>query len=665
MGALLALSNAHAQPKKNTPPSDMNKMMEEALKSSGMSKEEQEKVKAQLAEAQKMLGNSPGSGAMAATGGSSSLRIPPKKTQVLAKIPKLLSADQFTAYLKQLLADCKLKMKSQSVSAAEAALSTNAGSLADKANLAPMFLLQGKEEEAIYCAVSIANANPGDPLIQNNLAVILHQYGYAQKAIPILQYLNSKWKDPVILTSLGECYLTLGDTATARPLFIGAIRLDAKNTDALCGTALILDAGGKPSEAAAYIREALKAGYSLIADELVRKNNIKLKFDDIRQNVPEYFNAQKYKPTPSAKDFDEILPVAAQREALREKVEDLFKKYDAYKTANGAHKDNESVSQVTLRYAGFYSAVTGTGGILSRKAQLMLYTNMMDYLDFMSRYARDNYETLTFARTAYDDMEKEIDKMLKTEDLETAAEVCKRKKEILNNYLAKTYPFRDEQIGRTKYRLYDYVNQSLYWAAFLMNAEEYEEFRLGLLHDFFSQLSGYDNLQQLYPTPQNTAAMYCNGTELEYKKPKTDSLEAWDEDCPLKVEIPIVVAKAKMDCESWEIEGGEGLMGSLEKNYRTGEITIFVGLGAAFYEKGGIIKGVGGGVEGELKGGVFVKFGRDLSVIDCGDKAEVAISGGIGPIIGEAKATGILGMQSGGRLETEILGDKTVIWKTE
>jgi len=81
-------------------------------------------------------------------------------------------------------------------------------------------------------------------------------------------------------------------------------------------------------------------------------------------------------------------------------------------------------------------------------------------------------------------------------------------------------------------------------------------------------------------------------------------------------------------------------------------------LGLAEYAKG---FGVGG-VEAEIKAGSFVKIGKGHEVLDCGNKAEAGIEGGVGPFMTEVKATGTMGIESGINVETNTFGKETKIF---
>ncbi|MBO9661170.1 MAG: hypothetical protein J7527_20265, partial [Chitinophagaceae bacterium] len=306
--------------------------------------------------------------------------------------------------------------------------------------------------------------------------------------------------------------------------------------------------------------------------------------------------------------------------------------------------------------------ITGSGGPIVGKARMMFEAATRESAEFMGgRYLEETEKTKEANRAEHAAL---VEKM-RNLPYATIDDDCRRKTEMVNQYLKKTSYARDQAIRNTLNQQYDYDNQKMYWLSFLVHDEAYRVAHIEAVENLVGRMRAYDDLQMLYPGPEGV--IYgCQGAGKDNpKKPEEDSVATPDDtDCPVQFEIPVGVAKAKLSCSSFSIEGGEGLQGSFERNFRTGEMTIFVGVGVGFWEKGGVAN-FGGGIEGSAKAGVFVTVNGEGKVIDFGDKAEIGIEGGIGPLTTEAKITGVLGMESGGRLTGTLTGSETVIWKTE
>jgi hypothetical protein len=631
---LLFTTATFAQPgKKQTRPpatqSGIDKIMEEAL--SDLSPEERKMAKEAM-----QMGKEMQQKGMTGNITSGEVTIPKKQVQLLSNIPSLTSQQQYNTYISNLLTECKKNIQPAIIAEVNAFFLKNGHNAESIANAGPVFFLQKKPAAAVYAAIRTAMSRPDDLLLQDNLAVILHQTGYPQKTIPILHFLLSQSNHPIILNNLGQSYLSLGDTANARRFFMGCLRKDPDHSAANCGMGLLLTEAGKPGEATPYIIRSLKNGYSETADALVKKNKIQLRFSDIKQKVPEYFNPQKYKPVPPAYSMEMVESTEALRTELDEKMRYWMQKKDKVHEEQSNKIEKENLQQIMDRSRGYVSNAP-----MAKKAQLMVNLIGIEFAAFLAADYKNQY--LPVEKGYQAQLEKKLKDMYGgNQHYDNAYEVCVKKIEILNAHLPLSAKNHLAYQQKTLPKVYDFVNQSLYWWYFLQNEEQYKLTFHYYVSDFFERMHDYDDMQNLHPTPL-WIATDCKDIKkpAENKKVEEDSLAVMD--CPIKIEIPMGVGKAKWDCKTFEIEGGELIMGGLERNFQTGEITLFVGLGVGFFGKGTLV----GGIEGGAKVGSFVKLGKDLTILDMGNKGEIGAEAGIGPFMTEGKVTGIMGMESG------------------
>ncbi|MEO5948231.1 MAG: hypothetical protein ABIP79_15545 [Chitinophagaceae bacterium] len=633
---LIVLAQPKPKPKQPTQ-SEMDKAMEDAMK--GMSEEEKAEMRKMMKEATKTAKVIQSNGITGNIGTGNIIKIPSKKVALLQTIPLLSTATQYNAYLAQLLTSCKKNISPVIIAEVDSHFSKNSSNPNGILNHAVLFLLQQKPQAAVYAAIKTAMLKPEALLVQNNLSVILHQTGYPDKAIPVLQYLAQTYSYPEILNNLGQCYLTLGDTSNARKFFIGCLRKDPNHCEANCAMGLLLTESGKISEATPYIIKSLKNGYTDVADALIKENKIKIKFSDIKPVIPEYFNPQKYKPVVPATSFEMVDPTEAARKELEGLMRIWQTRYSEIYTEQTEKMVKETNTQLADRTRGYISKAP-----LVKKAQLILLLLSEYYGDFMAANNMTPFDYETKNKAFYEQMEKELKNMYGGgQRYDNEYQKCVKQIEILNNYLLLSTKNHEEYQRKMLPKTYDWINQNLYWNRFLLNNEMYKLQAYTFIKDFFVNLHEYDKMQTLYPTPLWIAKNCKDVKKPEDGKPIVDTLKIEEEDCPFKIEVPITVAKMKWDCKGFEVEGGELIVGGFEKNFRSGEITLFLGLGVGLYEKGFGI----GGIEVGAKAGCFIKLGSDGSIIDIGDKGEAGIEGGIGPFMTEAKLTGVMGMQSG------------------
>ena len=273
LAILFTVTLVFAQPgkkpvQKQPAQSEMDKAMEEAMKD--MSPEEKKMMQeamqtAKVMQQKGMTGN--------ITSGNVP-KIPKKQTLLLSRMPNLTSQQQYNAYLVTLLAECKKNINPSLITEVDNFILKNNSNADALVNIAPVLFLQKKPAAAVYAAIKTAMSKPTDILLQDNLAVILHQTGYPQKALPILQFLLPQNNYPIILNNIAQSYLSLGDIANARKFFMGCLQKDPNHCEANCGMGLLLTEEGKINEATVYIIKSLKNGYSETADALLTKNKV-------------------------------------------------------------------------------------------------------------------------------------------------------------------------------------------------------------------------------------------------------------------------------------------------------------------------------------------------------------------------------------------------------
>ena len=94
-------------------------------------------------------------------------------------------------------------------------------------------------------------ADPKNVIFQNNLAAILSQSGYPEKAIPYLKKLSIRFPDNgTVLHNLAYAWFNLGEIDTARKLFTYAAARNPKNPETKLCQGVIEELRGDPKKAA-------------------------------------------------------------------------------------------------------------------------------------------------------------------------------------------------------------------------------------------------------------------------------------------------------------------------------------------------------------------------------------------------------------------------------
>lgn len=616
-------------------------MMDEAMKD--LSPEEKKMMQEGMKQVQEMQA----AGKLAA--GPSTTKTPAKQTALLANIPKLLTAAQYDDYLSGLKLKATKRIDKKIQDETEATIRSHGTNTAAQLNLAPALLLQKKPKAAVYAAIRIAQLGSNIKLSQSNLAVILHQCGYPQYALPILEYLLLQSKNALFYNNAAQCYLSLGETEKAKQYFAACLRINPAHPEANAGTALILVNEGRTAEATPHISKALKNGFSETVAKLAEDKKIKLGYDQLKCKVPEYFNPNKYKPAPAAQKMEEVKQVLTQREEIRALMTAWQEKEEEVNRDQEGKTEKENLSQTAARIHGFFPTAP-----FGKKAKFMVLQNANAMYEWAAQSAMDNYNNGVTADKLHDALEKKIADRHGAEQPGSAYESCKIDAEEVNKYLQQSADFYDGVVRKSIHKYYDFTNQQLHWYRFLLNEEQYKQLFYNVATDLMEQLDNYSRFQRL-GRPDFTVT---NCEKILQNPPKPQGVtEQPDGECPVKLAIPLGIGRIKMDCNGWSIEGGELLVLSMEKDYRSGEFTVGFGLGAGIDVPG---MGVGG------KGQVFVQFDNNLSPVDCGmvfDAGGEAVAGPV--VIAEENISATIGMTSGIHIDAIHAGRQINIFEMD
>lgn len=573
-------------------------------------------------------------------------QIPKKQTEVLGKIPKLSTTEQYKGFVEKMIAQTNSSIDEKIRKEVEMLLSQN-HSKEQLNNLPPFLLMKKNPKAAVYAALLVANTNQDFLVSQNNLAVILHQTGYPQYALPLLEFLISKHQNAVLYNNAGQCYLSLGDTQKSEDFFAMAIQLDPENHEAHCGTAMILIEQGKIPQAIPHLEQAMKIGYSPILDKLIHDKNIDLDFEKLKPDVPEYFNPNKYKLPIGTKTLNEVKPTLAKRQEIEDLMYAWGEKNQEFDEKHAEKISNESMMEISKRTYG----ITGNPPF-SQKAMFMLNQIQKEVLDMAIRnFSSNDPKSISEAKSLSEKLEQNIRKRYDRDSYESTYDECVMLREETEIYLKESAALYDSKVQKTAFKYYDITNQQLFWYQFLLNSDGYEHMFYGVAAEFFTHLDDYKKYQILYPKAE-WVVDHCEKILANPPKKVIVIEKAPDLNCPVKVKVNSGPLNLKLDCKGWEIEGGELVIVGVQKDYTTGELTVAFGVGA------------NAGILG-AKGQMFFKFDGEGNPIDCGMVFEAGAEVGAGPIVIEEKANATIGMVSGINVKGTAGGQDIEIFKLE
>lgn len=623
---LLTLYTA-AQPAKKTvqkqpAPDKTEQMMIQAMKQQGMTQAEIDEAMAQYKQMEPVMKEVQQTGKKGNAYSTGPLKIPVKQVKLLNGIRTLQSDNGASQYIAGLAKEAFPKIATD--------IKTRADQIWRENNYSKetgmLLFLKGEVRAAVYIMLQTAQKYPENDLVMNNLAFVLAQSGYPHKAIPLQQQLHEKYKNDITGNNMGQSYLALGDTENAKKFFAFGLAKNPNHFEMNCAMGLIEAEKGDPVKANVYIKKVLQKGYTPIAEELAKKTKLKLTFDDIEKpEVPEYFNAYKLKPVRATDNWQEVKQVLAEREAFTEMYRQWYQKREE---ATGK-ANTEDLSKIYKEHLGLVH------GPFAKKALFMIKLIGEDQIQQLStrKIMLPYLDKEKELRKAYQD---KLDNMYKNASYNNAAEECKVKVQYTKEYLAASKQNHEAAERNILPKYYDWINQSLFWNAFLQSGDAYLATYSGYVHDFIGRLQTFDEYQNLYPTPEYISGT-CKDYEQQLKDIKAAELEDEIQSCPLNIKFKAEIASFKVNCKGYEIEGGELAKLSFEKDIKTGEFQVAFGLG---------IDGDLGFLSAGAKGMMYMRFGSDFSPVDMGALGEAGIEAQLGIINVEEKIKGTMGIGS-------------------
>jgi tetratricopeptide (TPR) repeat protein len=497
------------------------------------------------------------------------------------------------------------------------------------------YWLMNKPGQSLLLALRAAKQQPDNDCMLNNLGANLSVCGIDYMAVPL--YIVCLKKEPAnstITNNLGQSYLAMGDVQNAEIYLRQSIAATPYHHHANNSLGIIYEKQGRKNEAIRCYENSLRGSFTLSGYNGLRrlKPEAALKLMNYikhRYRQPDYLNFNKYIPPRQCLNIDEIASRKEEHKDYRRMLDALIQKFNALRAqqsplaaAEGKElpKRAREGKQVVRPFQPF--------------AYAMLLSVQSDYEDKMFQLKKDlialekqnvglKLEFDTVMRLTVAEFETRSDKVGEGNGDPTLEEdICNARNAVVNHYLLLFADNNEQRFNKILHAYKDYLNDYLYWVRLASPGEQ--AYRLA-----------YDDLvlamiKVLKEVRLTTLDGYCG--EEEAQQAKEQSMEIKEPYCPLPigVEIPLVIGKIGLDCESWGLELGEGIVLNIDHKFG-GETTIAIGPGETFYTTPkitGKTSALNPGVDVNAKGQVFLTF-EGSTVVDGGFlwEAEVDIKG--------------------------------------
>ncbi|HEU4575286.1 MAG TPA: hypothetical protein VFS36_09815 [Chitinophagaceae bacterium] len=576
----------------------------------------------------------------------------PERSALLNTLPTaVMNSIAFQKYIDNLKQLVSGKLKAENVNKIDAYLKTKKLTASTAiSNEAIKVWLEARPTVALYLFCKALQADYTDINTVNNLASLLNTYGYSEKAIPILQYVNSKLNGlPEVLANMAVAYYNLGDMNSALSFAEKSVAKDSLNVNGNKVAAFVRlnkasqsNNKAEADKAIGCLKQALQSHYDKEASDILSKieSNHNKNEDYINTNFNEFPMLKRLQlpampeDLAQAKSFNNMLD--KERSSLITTTDNIRTAIKKSPQLSGQQRVNNIKSK--------------TGAIpIVVKALMITSRNTLEYnklksdladiykLNFKKLTTDHNKKTNAILKKYNDQLSKleggegKADEEHEIEQLKKArcSEFNREQASYLSNVARLTNQFaqQSEYVSRSYWR--DYAN----WEPLAQGDNSMTPFlqaQLGYLQDIKTILSLFPVIEPcVYPAEKtkndNTPA-----------KPKQ-----WeDEYCSnFKGSIGLVAAKMNFTCNAITISGGEGLIGEMGLNFNEDgtfkEVTIGAGLGAEFTVGNQNITAVSAGASALEYITIGPGPGGSIQVNDWGISAGVSAGGNIGAIGGE------------------------------
>lgn len=635
------------------------------------------------------------------SGTGTSGNICPKQVKVIPTITEL-TRDSYILLAKTLMTTYGPKIGDKLPEIKQ--LLDNTAKPSEGADMGALFLMAGSGSSTIYCAAWSAVRLPADILTANTLGVALKDMGEYVKALQVLKYVaKMRAGVPLLAINMGWVYYEMGDPVSAKKMFDKALLEDPDLTSPHLGLGMIAECAGDHITAEKHLRIALANNYSVAGFAAYKKAQAAeskgqgngQSSDEGNPGKPlqdEKGNNEGY-DLPDLPDLDQPARMAQQKMPLKSYVDrldsriaELFSELQSVSQTVSAQimraKQNPEGSIVFVRdfasermmyedvvgllfgSASNFSMAMNEGSANCGKTADQMENDVEATSQDMEKSLRLQKDMNTCSEQYIEAMKAcgpndpclkkaEADYHACFEPLEAEQEqvmfrICKRSKSDLDLQIGcqqKLYSQSNAAFRSAASDLYAFTEpilakiyspsyNELYNIWRELTVLTFQKSLAGIGLGIAGEAEGYQDLKCIEPEPPEPPEEV---KEPELPKKKSD-------DCPLGDGLKggFGAFSAELTCDHVTISGGEGILGSVTRDFKKHETKLWIGAGAK-------VEYGNGNLTGEAAVGVEVTVGQGNTVSDVALTSSVKT--GLGGLI-EAEISGRISVEGGPQITT-------------
>ncbi len=574
--------------------------------------------------------------------------LPKLDTLKMYALPKkIFSLTELANYIKNLHEQLQKRLPPAMVNNAKA-IANNLGNDPLKMEGAAWFAFQNsKYAEAVLLITEAAITKPNDGLLLTNAGAILDMSGLSDKAIPILRTtIQNDPKNGIAINNIAQAYCALGMIDSAMMYLNTCVRLSPEHPEANNTAGQIELARGNKAKAKIYFGNAIKGGFSVSAYQGLKsidkndRNSYKIKkLINPKIKFPEHFNHYKYKLPRLCTNVGEAQAVKAEQEAFIKMINNAKETFDALRKEREKNLSsfspeayNKQLLEKIINEQPVVRPFQVMAGIVAAETTNEYGEELVDLQKFNTQNREEHTSLLKQYEAEYDAFKKSFDKdddnCCGEGDISCCTDptYCIKLNALRNKYLAQ---FLDVDLAWQNKNLTfqrKYLDDLLYWEPLAAGSSDEGYVR------YYNWAGIY--LAAIAKIAGTTILEPCKTEKEKPQNVKDSLLKPYD--CDIELHAKFLVGKFTLDCEKFSIEGGELLVGKIERNFTTRQTTLSLGVG--LYE----------GLEGSFAGiGAKTEISISMSLYLTIDKTGALTDGGI---VNSAGASAGVNFEAGERL---------------
>lgn len=509
--------------------------------------------------------------------------------------------------------------------------------------LAAIAFFNTQYDRAILYSLRILEKDSSNVRAASNLAAICNGAGVPEKSVQVLEYyIKQHPQNSSLLNNCGQAYLLLGEIQKAESYLTRSLRGMPHHPEANASLAWIKAKSGNNQAAIDYAVKSLKSGYNETAIEVLMESTRDR--DEFLDRLPEP-DLELYPVNEDVILYPELpLPLSAfEMSNYHRNITESRKPYERqlellYSSLGGLENMNIQQFMAQQRQRA-QSGNTSMQDPRRDKGQLLIKKAERAYLKKLELYELILTDFFKAKNPALGASIAAARKSCEGSQNPQAC-FCGLKLQLQNAYLKELKPFYDDYRNKVWTATGEYARVLAYWEPILYRNTP----------PFTGNAAGFTRKSLLLTTAIKLAGLElmdleaCDTTSsLPAPEPTIDLRN----NCKGAITIPFLIGEYSIDCEKIKTKVGEGIIVATEEDRRTGQFTLFLGVGAQVQD---------GLVSGGVSAGYFVTFNKDFKLKDIGSKFSAEASmGKIGPLSGAGMDAELsLGLESGVSTEAGI-----------